>query len=311
MSAPVVASHGLSKRFGRVVAVDDIDLRVGEGDIYAFLGLNGAGKSTTIRMLLGMVRPSAGRAELFGLPVRADAPDLWRRVGHLVEVATAYPELSVRENLEVARRLHGASRARLEAVLERLGLGTYRDRRARALSLGNLQRLALARALLHEPRLLMLDEPINGLDPAGVVEVRELLRALARDEGVTVFLSSHILSEVERLATRVGVVHRGRLVEELDLDGLERLRRRRVVVGVSDPAAGERALLDAGYRPRRVADGGLADALVLDDGDAVAHPEAVNAALCRAGQPPNHLTRVHDDLEQHFMGLVGGGAAPR
>ena len=187
------------------------------GEIYAFLGLNGAGKSTTIRMLLGMIAPTGGRAEVLGQQVRADATELWRRVGHMVETATAYPELTVREDLDVSRRLHGVrDTATVDHMIGQLGLAAYAGRRTRTLSLGNLQRLAIARALLHEPDLLILDEPANGLDPAGVVEIRELLRGLARDRGVTVFMSSHILAEVDLLATRIGIVHRGRLIEELD-----------------------------------------------------------------------------------------------
>lgn len=210
----------LTKQYGvDVLAVDQVDLRVARGEIYAFLGLNGAGKSTTIRMLLGMIRPTAGHAELFGQRVQAGATEIWRRVGHVVESATAYPELTVRENLDVARRLAGVADGKaVGRMIERLALEPYADRRARTLSLDNLQRLALARALLHEPDLLVLDEPANGLDPAGVIEIRELIRDLAHERGVTVFMSSHILAEVDRLATRIGIVHQGRLIEELDSD---------------------------------------------------------------------------------------------
>jgi ABC-2 type transport system ATP-binding protein len=192
----VVATYGLSKRYrGNVLAVDGVDLRVARGEIHAFLGLNGAGKSTTIRMLLGMIAPSSGHAELFGERVRPEATRLWRQVGHLVDTAIAYPERTVRENLDVARRLQAATEPDVVSrAIRRLGLSEYADRRARALSLGNLQRLALARALIHEPSLLVLDEPANGLDPAGVIEIRELLRALVRERGVTVFMSSHILA---------------------------------------------------------------------------------------------------------------------
>jgi ABC-2 type transport system ATP-binding protein len=228
VSELAIATSGLTKRYrGGVLAVDQVDLTVARGEIYAFLGLNGAGKSTTIRMLLAMIAPTSGVAELFGQRVHPGATQLWRRVGHLVESATAYPELTVRENLEVARLLQGVSdKAAVERMIERLGLGDYADRRAGHLSLGNLQRLALARALLHEPALLVLDEPANGLDPAGVIEIRGLLHALAREHGVTIFMSSHILAEVDRLATQVGIVHRGRLIEELDSTALDRHRTR-------------------------------------------------------------------------------------
>ena len=224
MTDLAVETTGLTKRYrGGVLAVDGVDLRVARGEIYAFLGLNGAGKSTTIRMLLGMIRPTAGHAELFGQRVTAGATSLWRRVGHLVESATAYPELSVRDNLDIARRLAGDDGPCAPSMRSSSG---WRSRPTPTggpgtLSLGNLQRLALARALLPEPDLLVLDEPANGLDPAGVIEIRELIRGLATEHGVTVFMSSHILGEVDRLATRIGIVHRGRLVEELDRDALE------------------------------------------------------------------------------------------
>src|SRR5262249_23165165 len=178
------------------------------GEIYAFLGLNGAGKTTTIRMLLGMVRPSAGTAYLLGEPVHADARGPWAQLGYLVESPHAYPELSVRENLEVFRRLRGLRDPKaVERTIERLALTPYAERRAGTLSLGNAQRLGLAKALLHDPAILLLDEPANGLDPAGVVEIRELLRELAHDRGVTIFLSSHLLSELARIATRLGLIH--------------------------------------------------------------------------------------------------------
>ena len=212
----VVSTRGLTKRYGTVTAVDGLDLEVRKGEIYAFLGRNGAGKTTTIRMILGLIRPLAGEVRVFGQPVRSNRPEWLRRVGSLVETATAYPNLTVRENLDLHRRLTGASQQAVPDVIERLGLGPAADRRAGHLSLGNKQRLALARALVHGPELLVLDEPANALDPAGIVEIRELLRSLADDQGTTVFVSSHILVEVAHLADRIGIVHAGRLVEELD-----------------------------------------------------------------------------------------------
>jgi len=216
----VVATRGLTKRFGTVTAVEDLDLEVRKGEIYAFLGRNGAGKTTTIRMLLGLIRPLAGEVRVFGRPVRSSDPEWLRRVGSLVETATAYPNLTVRENLDLHRRLTGAPASAVGDVIEQLGLQPATDRRAGHLSLGNKQRLALARALVHAPELLVLDEPANGLDPAGIVEIRELLRALADTRGTTVFVSSHILVEVAHLADRIGIVHNGRLVEELDRTAL-------------------------------------------------------------------------------------------
>jgi ABC-2 type transport system ATP-binding protein len=297
-----IVTADLTKRYGDRIAVDRLALRVGRGEIYGFLGLNGAGKTTTIRLLLGLVRPSAGTASVLGARPHPGAGDLWARVGALVETPHAYPELTVRENLEVARRLRRVADPRTVArTLERLGLDAEADRRAGALSLGNAQRLGLAKALLHEPELLLLDEPANGLDPVGVVEVRQLLIGLARERGVTVFLSSHLLGEVARLATRIGVLHRGRLVEELDADALERRRRRWLAVDARDRRAARAALTRAGFAVGDGADGGLA----VTDARAVAGPDAVARLLVEAGAPPTRLSVEQEDLEAYFLRLVG------
>jgi ABC-2 type transport system ATP-binding protein len=311
LSDLAVATSGLTKRYrGDVLAVDRVELRVARGEIYAFLGLNGAGKSTTIRMLLGMIRPTAGYVDLFGERDPAGASGLWRRVGHLVESATAYPELTVRENLDVARRLAGVvDRRVVDRTIERLVLDTYADRRAGTLSLGNLQRLALARALLHDPDLLVLDEPANGLDPAGVIEIRELLRGLATQRGVTVFMSSHILGEVDRVATRIGIVHQGRLIEELDSAALERHRDRRLEVGARDLHAARQTLLAAGLEPTLRAIDGQDPRLELRDVRALDAPDKIAALLAAAGVPPTHLALARETLEDHFMRLTGGGAS--
>ncbi len=308
MTELAVATSGLTKRYGGahgVLAVDRVDLRVARGEIYAFLGLNGAGKSTTIRMLLGMIRPTAGHAELFGERVRPDAVGLWRRVGHLVETAVAYPELTVWQNLDVARRLSGLDdRGAVEGAVERLGLTEYAGRRAGTLSLGNLQRLAIARALLGKPELLVLDEPANGLDPAGVIEIRELLRTLARDQGVTVFMSSHILAEADRLATRIGIVHRGRLIEELDTEALERHRQQRLEIGARDLDAAEEALRAAGRSPARVTTDGADLRLELRDRRSIEAPDEVARLLVAAGVPPTRLVVARESLEDHFIRLT-------
>ena len=252
----VIETNALVKRYGDVTAVDRLSLRVARGEIYAFLGLNGAGKTTTIRLLLGMVKPNAGEARVLGTRIRPGGTEPWRSVGYLVETADAYPELTVRENLEAMRRLRpGTEPQAVARVIERLGLGAYADRRAGTLSHGNAQRLGLAKALLHSPELLILDEPANGLDPAGIVEIRDLLHELARDHGVTVFMSSHILGEVSRLAQRIGIIHQGRLLQELDVDELERKRTRRLVLRTRDDAAALAALLAAGMDAGMARDG--------------------------------------------------------
>jgi ABC-2 type transport system ATP-binding protein len=191
-------------------------------------------------------------------------------------------------------------------AVERLGLTPYADRRARSLSQGNRQRLGLAAALFHEPELVILDEPANGLDPAGVVEVRDLLHSLALEQGVTVLMSSHILAEVDRLATRIGIIHRGRLIEELGASELERRRARRLVVEARDPAGARRVLTAAGYAPGP--GGGGARRLILTDEAAIGSPEAVATTLVSGGHPPIHLAVEQEDLEQHFLRLTASDA---
>lgn len=248
-----ISAQGLAKDFGPVKAVKRVDLAVRRGEIYGFLGRNGAGKTTTIRMLLGLIAPSAGTIRILGSSLRDDRARVLGRVGCLVESAAAYPNLTVRENLEIQRRLTRSPAAAVGEVMGLLNLEDCADRRAGRLSLGNKQRLSLARALLHRPELLILDEPANGLDPAGIVEVRGLLRRLADDEGVTVFMSSHLLDEVEQLADRVGIVREGVLVEELDRAELKKGSRVAIEVAAGDAAAAGAALAAAGIQTLRLA----------------------------------------------------------
>jgi ABC-2 type transport system ATP-binding protein len=298
-----IETNHLTKRYGPVTAVDDLALRVERGEIYAFLGLNGAGKTTTIRMLLGMIKPAAGHVAVLGVRVRPGSRHPWAAVGHLVETPHAYPELSVRENLEVVRRLHpGCPPPTVGRIIEQMGLAEYADRRAGTLSLGNAQRLGLAKALLHQPELLILDEPANGLDPAGIVEIRNLLTGLARDHGVTIFMSSHILGEVSRLADRIGIIHQGRLLQELDAAGLQRQRRVRLLVRTRNLAAGRAALEQAGYAPRLHPSG---DQLDLTEPAVLERPDELAARLVHAGQAPTLLNLEQEDLEHYFLRLVG------
>ena len=299
MTHPVISVQGVSKHYGTLAAVDDVTLEVGVGEVYALLGLNGAGKTTMIRMLLGLVRPTAGRLEVSGRSVTDRS--VWAQVGYLVETPSAYPDLTVLENLEVARRLHRLpERGVVDEAVARFGLEPYAASKARTLSLGNAQRLGLAKALLHRPRILVLDEPVNGLDPAGVVEIRELLIDLAREHGVTVLLSSHLLSEVARVATRIGILHAGRLIEEMDSTTLEASTCTRLEVASRDVARAAGILRGAGFAVRLEA----GDTLVLE-GRAVQHPEEVATVLVEGGEPPTRLVVVDEDLEAHFMRLVG------
>jgi ABC-2 type transport system ATP-binding protein len=297
-----IETEDLGKRYRDVTAVEHLSLRVAQGEIYAFLGLNGAGKTTTIRMLLGMIKPTTGTAHVLGSRVRLGSREPWALVGYLVEIPYAYPELTVYENLEVARRLHpGTAPRAVGQVIERLGLAAYADRRAGTISQGNAQRLGLAKALLHNPRLLILDEPANGLDPAGIVEIRALLLELARKQGVTIFMASHILAEVSRLARRIGIIHEGRLLQELDVDELERDRRRRLLLRARDVEVARRVLTAAGQPAEILQDG----TLELKNTFSVEHPDDIASRLVQAGVPPTQLMVEEEELEQYFLRMVG------
>lgn len=297
-----IETTGLTKRYGNVTAVDDLSLHVGPGEIYAFLGLNGAGKTTTIRMLLGMVKASAGTVSVLGTPIRAGATGPWADVGYLVETPYAYPELTVRQNLEAVRRLRpGTSVRSVGAIIHQLGLLEYAERPAGTLSLGNAQRLGLAKALLHRPDLLILDEPANGLDPAGIVEIRQLLRRLVVEQGVTIFMSSHQLTEVARLADRIGIIHHGRLLREVDQAQLERDRRRWLALQTRDAAAAQMFLAAQGFLPTETVDG----TIMLTEDTAIAAPEVIATQLVGAGLPPTMLAVGQEDLEHYFLRLVG------
>jgi ABC-2 type transport system ATP-binding protein len=259
-------------------------------------------------MLLGMIKPSSGSANVLQTRVRLGSREPWAAVGYLVEEPHSYPELTVLENLEVARRLHpGTAPEAVGQVVERMGLAAYAGRRAGHLSQGNAQRLGLAKALLHRPRLLLLDEPANGLDPAGIVEIRELLLEMTREHGVTVFMASHILAEVSRLAQRIGIIHKGRLLQELDIHELERNRRRRLLLRTRNNEAARRALTAAG-QPAEILENGTIE---LRTPYSVEHPEDINRLLTVDGTPPTQVIVEEEDLELYFLrlvGMAGGGA---
>jgi ABC-2 type transport system ATP-binding protein len=301
MNIPI-ETDDLGKRYGNIRAVEHLSLRVAEGEIYAFLGLNGAGKTTTIRMLLGMIKPTTGYARVLQTRVRLGSREPWESVGYMVEDPHAYPELTVYENLEVARRLHpGTPPKAIGQIIERMGLAAYADRRAGILSHGNAQRLGLAKALIHDPKLLILDEPANGLDPAGIVEIRELLLELTSGHGGTVFMSSHILAEVSRLAGRIGIIHNGNLLQELNTEELERNRKRRLLLRARDIESAQRVLIAAGQPAEILQDG----TIELKNASSVERPDDINRLLVDAGTPPTQLMVEEEELEQYFLRLVG------
>ncbi|GAC1365828.1 MAG: ABC transporter ATP-binding protein [Ktedonobacteraceae bacterium] len=241
----VISTNRLTKAFGNLVAVNDLNLQVMRGDVFGFLGPNGSGKTTTIRMLLGLIRPSAGRAVLFGMDNAYQLPEILRRVGAIVETPTFYPYLSGIDNLRVIAANSGmvsgkANNARYEEVLQIVELSAAKKMLYRKYSLGMKQRLGIAAALLADPELVMLDEPTNGLDPAGVIEIRRLIQHLAA-LGKTVFLSSHILSEVQQVCNRVAILRKGNLIKQGDVEELLR-EQEQIEIRMNQPAETEHAL---------------------------------------------------------------------
>ena len=303
----VIEVAGLRKEYrrlrgGRTIALDGLDLAVPQGGVFGFLGPNGAGKTTTIRCLLGLARASSGRGRLLG----ADAPDglsgVVDRVGSIVETPSAYPRFSGRTNLELLARVAGIGRSRVREVLEQVGLAERADDLVKTYSFGMKQRLGIGAALLKDPELLILDEPANGLDPAGIVEVRELIRRLGA-EGRTVFISSHILTEVQQVADRVAILSRGRAVASGPVaEVLSGGRAAELTARLDDLSAGLRALADAGI-PSREQDGRLLVQLAAD------RASEVTRALADHGLYLSELRVEEADLEKVFLELTEGDPA--
>jgi ABC-type multidrug transport system ATPase subunit len=303
----VIRTEGLTKRFGGLVAVDGLDLDVREGDLFGFLGPNGSGKTTTVRMLLGLVFATSGQIEVLGRPMPRAAREVLPQVGSLVEGPAFYPHLSGRANLSLfdaagpqpgPRRSPRERRRRVADALARVGLEEVGRRPVRAYSTGMRQRLGLAAALLRTPRLLVLDEPTNGLDPHGMREVRDLLAELARG-GTTVFLSSHLLAEIELICSRAAIVDRGRLVAQDRVEALLGPTGRVLVTTPDVAAAAELAATLPGVRlgerrPDRLA--------VQLDGTA---PEALNRRLVDGGVRVRELVVERPTLEDVFLRLTG------
>ncbi|MGW1138251.1 ABC transporter ATP-binding protein [Streptomyces zhihengii] len=304
----VIATRGLTKRYrGGRLAVDRLDLNVPAGSVFGFLGPNGSGKTTTIRMLLGLIEPTAGSATLLGGPVPRALQGVLPRVGALIEGPALYGFLSGRENLlryDAADPLADprTRRTRVSAALDRVGLAAAAGRKASAYSLGMKQRLGLASALLRPRDLLVLDEPTNGLDPQGMREIRTLVRELAAD-GTTVFLSSHLLDEIEQVCTHAAVMTRGRLVAEGSVAELAAGARGRLVVLTPDPADAARLLAEHGVRGVTV-DG---DRVTGDPPGPGTDPEDLSAALVHGGVRLRGFGTERASLEDAFVALTGEG----
>ena len=305
MSDLVVETRGLRKVFRdgrhRLAAVDGLDLRVERGGVHGFLGPNGSGKTTTIRMLLGLARPDAGEVRVLGEALPDRLPEVLRRVGAVVEHPQFSPDLSGRRNLLLLARTIGLPKSRVDEVLEEVGLTSRARGRTRGYSYGMRQRLGLAAALLKKPDLLILDEPMNGLDPAGINDMRELLVRLG-DSGSTVLLSSHVLAEVQQVCSSVSIIGDGKLLATGRVDDLLGESTARTRVGISDPDRATTVLTDAGYVATRDGD----DLLVQGH----EHPDEITRALASHELYVRELTAVRPDLESFFLALTGHRPQP-
>lgn len=298
----IIEATRLSYRFSRNdrPVLDNIHLQVEEGSIYGFLGPNGAGKTTTLRLILGLLRKQQGDISIFGEALGHRRVELLRRIGTLIESPSVYGHLTATENLAVWQKVFQCPRSRIAEVLKIVGLQDTGSKKARQFSLGMKQRLGIAAALLHQPDLLVLDEPTNGLDPAGIVEMRELLKKLNQEQGITILISSHLLPEIEKLATDVGIIHRGQMLFQGTLEALMQRQRQasRIVMETGDNAAALQLLSGLQIPARMEAEGislAAAEKSVLAD---------INRQLVQQGIDVWRIAAVEEDLESVFMNLT-------
>jgi len=244
----VVKTKGLTKSFGKEKAVTGLDMKIPKGEIYGFLGPNGAGKTTTIRMLLGLVKPTSGTTHIFQKDLKKERINILKRVGALVENPSYYPHLTAYENLEALRKILGVSKSRIHEVLEIVRLSDVANKKVKGFSLGMKQRLGIASSLLNDPELLILDEPTNGLDPSGIIEIRQLIKRLPSEYGMTILISSHLLSEIDQMATTVGIVTKGKMIFQDSIEVMRMFAHQNMSLKVSDSEQAWRSLLANGIK---------------------------------------------------------------
>lgn len=301
----IISTSHLSKKYGSVLRVSDLDLRVPEGCIYGFLGPNGAGKSTTLKMILGLVRPTAGDIAVFGEPMtRRNRLAILKQVGSLIESPSYYGHLSGEENLRIVQTMRGVPEKNIREVLEIVRLTDAKDKRAAHYSLGMKQRLGLAAALLGYPRLLILDEPTNGLDPAGIQEMRELIKELPQRFGMTVVVSSHLLAEIDQMADHVGIIREGELVFQDSLTALHSRSKHHLALRTTDNLHAQAILRERRLHVSEGEDGYLVLPLLNDDTTAALAEQLVTQSIGVL-----RLEERQKSLEDIFLELTGKGAS--
>lgn len=303
VSEYILRTNQLSKKYNHDYAIENINVSIKKGEIYGFIGQNGAGKSTMLRLVTGLTFPTSGSIELFGNDNPQELAQVQKRMGAIIENPALFLNMSARENLEVHRLQKGIpGKECIDKTLDLVGLKDTGKKKTKNFSLGMKQRLGLAIALLSDPEFIILDEPTNGLDPMGIVELRELIKKLNREKGLTVLISSHILSELHQLATKFGIIHRGKLLEELSSTELDEKCRHHLRIKVDDPARGATVLEKHLF---------TTDFEVMEDRTIKLYRHfedvrRVSLALTNNGLVIEHLSQTGDSLESYFSKLVGG-----
>lgn len=300
-ASAIVQTQNLSKTYGGLNRVNKVDLHVQEGEIYGFLGPNGAGKTTTLKMLLGLIKPSEGSIRIFGKSLDKHRSSILQRTGSLIESPSYYGHLTGLENMKVMQRLRNVPDKNVNEALHIVRLENQKHKKAEQYSLGMKQRLGIAMALLAFPKLLILDEPTNGLDPAGIGEIRELIKSLPAQYGMTILLSSHLLSEVEQIATTVGIISEGNLLFQDNMTNLRKKSRTDILIKTGDNAQAEQLLLSKGYAP--YPNGSRLHFDNLDDTDVA----EINRQLVSNHIPVTRIEERKKSLEDIFLELTGKG----
>lgn len=301
MSELLLQTRNLTKQYGRHRAVDDVNMHIKKGAIYGFIGRNGAGKTTCLKMISGLSTPSYGEIEMFGYKGK-DLQKVRSRVGCLIEAPGLYGNMSAYDNLNIKCKLTGIKKkGYIEELLKTVGLDTVGEKKTKHYSLGMKQRLGIALALVGEPDLLILDEPINGLDPQGIVEVRETIQKLAKERGMTICISSHILEELSKLATDYGIIHNGCLVQELTREELMKKCSERIELTLDNPKQAIPVLDDMGFNSYQVI-----DKEHIHIFERLGESANLNMELAKAGIPVKGISITSEELENYFLRLTGG-----
>lgn len=301
MSELLLQTRNLTKQYGRHRAVDDVNMHIKKGAIYGFIGRNGAGKTTCLKMISGLSTPSYGEIEMFGYKGK-DLQKVRSRVGCLIEAPGLYGNMSAYDNLNIKCKLTGIKKkGYIEELLKTVGLDTVGEKKTKHYSLGMKQRLGIALALVGEPDLLILDEPINGLDPQGIVEVRETIQKLAKEHGMTICISSHILEELSKLATDYGIIHNGCLVQELTREELMKKCSERIELTLDNPKQAIPVLDDMGFNSYQVI-----DKEHIHIFERLGESASLNMELAKAGIPVKGISITSEELENYFLRLTGG-----